>query len=146
MATGYKIVDVVIPGGTGGGGGEGTSNYNELSNKPKINNVTLSGNKTAAGLGLATKTELTELSVMEESNAADINSMRNNMNELGDVHVKSVDMDELPKVCHYDMIIISSGSPSITPDFIGQVYIDKDAGKVYMATATTNSSSFKALN
>lgn len=51
MATGYKIVDVVIPGGTGGGGGEGTSNYNDLSNKPKINDVTLSGNKTLAQLG-----------------------------------------------------------------------------------------------
>lgn len=37
---------------SGGGGGSGTSNYNELSNKPQINEVTLSGNKTAANLGL----------------------------------------------------------------------------------------------
>ncbi len=36
--------------GTGGGG---TGNYNELSNKPKINGVTLSGDKSAADLGLA---------------------------------------------------------------------------------------------
>lgn len=36
----------------GGGGGSGTSNYNELSNKPSINNVTLTGNKTASALGL----------------------------------------------------------------------------------------------
>lgn len=36
----------------GGGGGSGTSNYNELSNKPQINEVTLTGNKTAANLGL----------------------------------------------------------------------------------------------
>ena len=36
----------------GGGGGSGTSNYNSLSNKPQINGVTLSGNKTAADLGL----------------------------------------------------------------------------------------------
>lgn len=36
----------------GGGGGSGTSNYNELSNKPQINDVTLTGNKTAANLGL----------------------------------------------------------------------------------------------
>lgn len=37
----------------GGGGGGGTSNYNELSNRPQINGNTLSGNKTAAALGLA---------------------------------------------------------------------------------------------
>lgn len=38
----------------GAGGGEGgTSNYNELSNKPQINGVTLSGNKTASELGIS---------------------------------------------------------------------------------------------
>ena len=34
------------------GGRSGTSNYNDLDNKPKINNVTLSGNKTSSELGL----------------------------------------------------------------------------------------------
>ena len=34
----------------GGGGGGGTTNYNALSNKPKINNVELSGNKTTQDL------------------------------------------------------------------------------------------------
>ena len=36
----------------GGGGGSGTDNYNELSNKPQINSVTLSGNKSLANLGI----------------------------------------------------------------------------------------------
>lgn len=40
---------------TGGGGG-GSSDYQDLSNKPKINNVILTGNKTTAELGLPTKT------------------------------------------------------------------------------------------
>lgn len=40
---------------TGGGGG-GTSDYQDLSNKPKINNVILTGNKTTEELGLPTKT------------------------------------------------------------------------------------------
>lgn len=35
------------------GGGGGTTNYNNLANKPQIEGVTLSGNKTAAELGLA---------------------------------------------------------------------------------------------
>ena len=34
------------------GGGSGTSNYNDLDNKPKINNVTLEGNKTSSELWL----------------------------------------------------------------------------------------------
>lgn len=40
---------------TGGGGG-GTGDYQDLINKPKINSVILSGNKTTAQLGLPTKT------------------------------------------------------------------------------------------
>ncbi len=35
-----------------GGGGGGTTNYNGLSNKPQINNVTLQGNKSLADLGI----------------------------------------------------------------------------------------------
>ena len=38
--------------GKGSGGGGGTSDYTDLSNKPRINNVTLSGNKTADDLDL----------------------------------------------------------------------------------------------
>lgn len=34
------------------GGGGGTSDYSQLTNKPSINSVTLSGNKTSADLGL----------------------------------------------------------------------------------------------
>lgn len=35
-----------------GSGGGGSSNYNDLSNKPQINSVTLSGNKSGADIGL----------------------------------------------------------------------------------------------
>lgn len=41
-----------------GGGGGGTSNYNSLSNKPQIEGVELSGNKTAVDLGLVTASML----------------------------------------------------------------------------------------
>lgn len=34
------------------GGGGGASNYNDLSNKPQINGVELTGNKTSADLGI----------------------------------------------------------------------------------------------
>lgn len=46
----YAILHKKI--GSGGGGGTGTENYNDLSNKPQINGVELSGNKTAADLEL----------------------------------------------------------------------------------------------
>lgn len=46
------ITAFILNNGEGGGGGGGTSNYNELSNKPQINGNELSGNKTAAQLGL----------------------------------------------------------------------------------------------
>ena len=36
-----------------GGVDPGTSNYNELDNRPQINSTTLTGNKSASDLGLA---------------------------------------------------------------------------------------------
>lgn len=39
-------------GGGGGGGSTGTTNYNNLTNKPSINGTTLSGNKTSTELGV----------------------------------------------------------------------------------------------
>lgn len=39
-------------GGEGGGGGTGTSNYADLTNKPRINGVTLIGDKTTEDLGI----------------------------------------------------------------------------------------------
>lgn len=37
---------------TGGGGGGGTDNYNDLINQPKVNGITLVGNKTSDDLGI----------------------------------------------------------------------------------------------
>lgn len=44
-------VDITNTGG-GGSGGAGTDDYNALVNKPRINDVTLKGNKTFEDLGL----------------------------------------------------------------------------------------------
>ena len=62
---------IVIPGfrkiETSGGGGEGgTSNYNELTNKPSINNVPLVGNLNTVNLKLTDAT-LTEEGVPAEA-------------------------------------------------------------------------------
>lgn len=42
----------------GSGGGGGTSDYSQLTNKPQINGNTLTGNKTASQLGLASTADL----------------------------------------------------------------------------------------
>ena len=56
----YKLGKILASAGTGGdvsgNTGEGTSNYNFLSNKPSINNVTLQGNLTSDQLGLGGNT------------------------------------------------------------------------------------------
>ena len=49
-------------------GSGGTSNYNDLSNKPSINNITLSGNKTSSDLGL--QPTITDLSTIRSGASA----------------------------------------------------------------------------
>ena len=61
------------------GGGDtpsGTSDYNDLSNKPQINGTTLSGNKTASDLGLATSTVVSELSTLVSELDGDIEALQ----------------------------------------------------------------------
>ena len=53
----YQMVDELE---TGGGGGGGTTNYNDLTNKPSINNQVLTGNKTLGDLGAATPSDITQ--------------------------------------------------------------------------------------
>lgn len=44
-------------------GSGGTSDYNDLTNKPSINSITLSGNKTGSDLGLVDEEDLEELDI-----------------------------------------------------------------------------------
>jgi hypothetical protein len=54
---------------TGGGGGTGgTSNYSELINKPKINDIVLNGNKTLTELGIQSSEEGKGLSTNDYTN------------------------------------------------------------------------------
>ena len=60
---------------TGGGGGGGTTNYTALSNKPQINDVTLTGNKTSADLGLQGALAQTQLGAVNSgvtANSVDV--------------------------------------------------------------------------
>ena len=46
-------------------GSSGTTNYNQLTNKPKINNIELSGNKTLTDLGIAARSDIPEIPVSD---------------------------------------------------------------------------------
>lgn len=52
------VVQTAINNALSGGGTSGTIDYTELENKPQINSVTLSGNKTASDLGLISAASL----------------------------------------------------------------------------------------
>ena len=54
-----KYLYYLCKNGTGGGGSGGTTNYNDLTNKPQINGVTLEGNKTSADLKIQSQTTQT---------------------------------------------------------------------------------------
>ena len=58
MSDFYDLMRAINTGGSGGGG---TSNYNQLSNKPPVNNVILQGNKSLSDLGLYSKSEVDAL-------------------------------------------------------------------------------------
>ena len=53
-----RYLEAIMEGGGGGGGG--TTNYNNLNNKPKINGVTLYGDKAATDLGLVAASDIQE--------------------------------------------------------------------------------------
>lgn len=49
----YQMVDELETSGGDGGGQGGTTDYNELTHKPRINNVTLSGNRSLDDIGVS---------------------------------------------------------------------------------------------
>lgn len=70
----------------GGGGGGGTDDYSDLTNKPKINNVTLNGNKSSADLSLVGDVQVNGTSVVSSGVA---NIPKTATNVLGVVKMTS---------------------------------------------------------
>lgn len=60
-----NIADEIANGNIGGEGGGGTSNYNDLANKPTLNGVTIEGDKTSEDYGIesADRQEMLERSI-----------------------------------------------------------------------------------
>lgn len=111
-----------------GGGGGGTSNYDDLTNKPKINGVELNGNKTTADLGIEEgTTDYTELNNKPKINGVEImgDLTSDDLNiKAGDnaVYLTQAEYDALPDSKLTDGVeyrITDAGTESITASNVG---------------------------
>lgn len=68
------------------------------------------------------------------------------LDNLGDVRARSIDVDNLPKISGFDMFVISTTAPSVAPDFIPQIWVDTTTKKAYIAVGVSTSADFIALN
>jgi hypothetical protein len=104
----------------GGSGGGGTSNYNDLTNKPSINGVTLSGNKTTSDLGITASGVGAIPSTDKGTNGG--------VAEL-DANGK-VPSSQLPSYVD-DVLSYSSQSAFPATGETGKIYIAEDTNKTY---------------
>ena len=79
-------------------------------------------------------------------NNLDYNVEAINVDNIGDVHCKSIDLDNLPKVCGYPTLISKPEPPSVIPDFVGQFYFDSYHKNVYFGAGTSSVSDFIRIN
>ena len=62
----------------GGGGSGGSGNYNQLTNLPSVNGVTLIGNKTPSQLGLMSEESAEDLENAKQVTYAELKALRDN--------------------------------------------------------------------
>lgn len=76
-------------------------------------------------------------------NKKDIDSINENMKSLGDIHVNSIDSDGFPCVQGEPMVVVADRAPSAAaathgddvPNRIGQIWVDTQGKKAYIAVA-----------
>ena len=100
------------------GGGSGTSNYNDLENKPKINNVTLEGNKTSSELGLTGDKHFTYIKSTPDS----VWEITHNLDKYPSVTI----VDSAGSVVMGDITYTSKSSLTVTfsAAFSGKAYLN----------------------
>lgn len=89
--------------GGGGGGGGGTSNYNDLSNRPSVNNTVLTGNKTSAQLGLASSEQGSKADTAIQGIKVNGSTVNPDANKVVNITVPTtaVDVSALPNTTKY---------------------------------------------
>lgn len=95
-ANSWSTTNIMTEIGQGGGSG-GTSNYNDLTNKPSVNGVSLVGNKTTSDLGITIPTKVSDLT----NDAGYINSSAlptktsDLTNDSGFIEAKTFDLEDI---------------------------------------------------
>ena len=113
-----------------GGGSSGTSDYTALTNKPSINGVTLSGNKTASDIGINVPTKVSDLT-------NDVGYIDNSVNNLA-YYTKSSDLHAVATSGDYEDL---SNKPTVND---ATLTIQKNGTTV--DTFTANSSEDTTVN
>lgn len=101
-----------------GGGGSGTSNYDELQNIPTINGVKIIGNKTAADLGIKEDKN----HVYEQPFETTEWNIVHNMNKYPSVIVVDNDLNQVWAEVQY--IDLNTVKIRFTYDFIGKAFLN----------------------
>lgn len=68
-----------------------------------------------------------------------IDGLVENTKHMGSFKATEIDLEYLPKVCGYPLVVDGAGAPSIVPRFIGQHYHDITNSKCYECFRVTNS-------
>ena len=126
-----------------GGSVEGTANYLELVNKPQVNGVELSGNKTASDLGLAAASDLgdkaTKAEVTSLQNTVDTKADKTSIDEISETLATKADKTELPTVATVEKLgLVKPDNSTIT------VTEDGTISAVYEANDTINKLTYAA--
>ena len=67
-----------------------------------------------------------------------IDGLVENTKHMGSFKATEIDLEYLPKVCGYPLVVDGAGAPSIVPRFIGQRYHDTTNSKCYECFRVTN--------
>lgn len=77
-----KYLNKIVENGGGGGGG-GTTNYNELSNRPQVNNKTLEGNMSLSDLGAQAALDTNQMAAVNSGvTSTDVEQIATNKNNI----------------------------------------------------------------
>ena len=134
----------------GSGGGGGTANYNELVNKPQINGIELTGNKSSSDLGIMTNTVSNLVNYYLKSETYTKQEVRDLISAIETMHYEVV--EELPTVGESNIIYLTPKEESEENDFYDEyIYTNNTWEKIGgtqidLSNYVTNQQLTQALN
>lgn len=98
------------------GVGSGTTNYNDLDNKPQINSVTLQGNKTASELGLVGTADIPVTSVNGEKGAVVLDGTEIEFSDGVSLNEKIIAVEQEIPVIAYPVTSVNGETGAVVLD------------------------------